>query len=301
VSADDFAVVRRRSGVGAHQTLPQQMEVHAPSLAASVFPTEAEVDHHDPPVSPEHVRRREVAMDDPGPMQSTDHAAHLARHLEPDGTAAVQDLFEGRSRDVFHPDLGPSEVDVVDDRDGDSGGAGLRHEARFGPDPRSTEPVIEFRQPIRFRHANLVHGWATEELGPPEFGLGPPFDQHTHAMWAGDKNLSSMHLRSETARVNRAAGGIARPRRPPLRSERVRNPEGGTARIAAPGCAPRAARWRPGLARSGWPGRRPEATGSRRDRRPHNRGPSRTRTSARSNLEGPPLPRSAGSVEDRPR
>src|SRR5207249_5466961 len=57
----------------------------------------------------------------------------------------------------------------------------------FGPDPRSTEPVIEFRQPIRFRHANLVDGGATEELGPPEFGLGPAFDQHTRAMWARDK------------------------------------------------------------------------------------------------------------------
>src|SRR5438132_10171344 len=167
------------------------MEVHAPSLATSVFPPEAEVDHDDPSVSPEHVRRREVPMYDPGEMQSTDHAAHLARHLEPDRTATVQDLFEGRSRDVFQHDLGPSEVDVVDDRDWDSGGAGLGHETRFGPDPRSTEPVIEFRQSIRFRHANLVHGGATEELGPPQFRLGPPFDQHTRAMRTGDKNLPS--------------------------------------------------------------------------------------------------------------
>src|SRR5207244_12926427 len=261
VSADDFAVVRRRSGVGAHQTLPQQMEVHAPSLATSVFPTEAEVDHYDPPVSPEHVRRREVPVDDPGPMQSTDHAAHLARHLEPGGTTAVKDLFEGRSRDVFHHDLGLHEVDVVDDRDRDSGGAGLGHETRFDPDPSSTEPVVEFRHSIGFRHANLVYGGATEELGPPEFGLGPPFDQHTRAMWAGDKNLSSMVSDWSRRGVNRAAGGIARPRRQPLRSERVRNPEGGIARIAVPGCAPRAPRWRLGLARSGWPGRRPEATG----------------------------------------
>src|SRR5438034_11519378 len=117
-----------------------------------------------------------------------------------------------------------------------SAGAGRGHETRFDPDPRSTEPVVEFRQSIGFRHANLVHGGATEELGPTEVGLGPPFDQHTRAMWAGDKNLSSMHLRSETARINRAPGGIARPRRPPLRAEPVRNPEGGTARIAVPGC-----------------------------------------------------------------
>src|SRR5205809_7849836 len=237
------------------------MEVHAPSLSCAVFRAETVVDHYAPPAPPEHVRRREVPVDHPGPMQSTNHAAHLARHLEPDGTAAVQDLFEGRARDVFHHDLGPPEVDVVDDRDGYSGGAGLRHEARFGPDPRSTEPVIEFRPPIRFRHANLVHGGATEELGPPEFGLGPPFDQHTRAMWAGDKNLSSTPSDQRRRGVNRAAGGIVRPRRPPLRSERVRNPAGGTARIADLGCARRAARWRPGHARSGWPGRRPEGAG----------------------------------------
>src|SRR5207249_111610 len=169
-----------------------------------------------------------------------------------------------------------------------SGGAGLGHETRFDPDPRSTEPVVEFRQSIGFRHANLVHGGATEELGPPEFGLGPPFDQHTRAMWAGDKNLSSTPSDQRRRGVNRTAGGIVRPRRPPLRSERVRNPVGGIARIAVPGCALRAARWRPGLARSGWPGQRPEAIGSRRDIRPHNRGLSRTRTSGRSNLGGPP-------------
>src|SRR5207302_10583837 len=210
-------------------------------------------------------------------------------------------LLGGRSRDVFLQYRGPCEGYVLDDRDETSGGAGIGREARFGPDPGSTEPVIEFRQPIRFRHANLGDGGATEELGPPQFRLGPPFDEHTRAMRTGDKNLPSTPSDRKRRWVNRAAGGIARPRRQPLRSERVRNPEGGIARIAVPGCAPRAARWRPGLARSGWPGQRPEATGSRRDRRPHNRGPSRTRTSARSNLGGPPLPRSAGSVEDRPR
>src|SRR5947208_841762 len=144
---------------------------------------------------------------------------------------------------------------------GDSGDAGLSHEASFGPDPRSTDLFIEIRQPIRFRHANLVHGGATEELGPPEFGLGPPFDQHTRAMWAGDKNLSSTLSDRRRRGVNRAARGNEKPRRPPLRSERVRNPEGGSARIAVPGCVPRAARWRPGPARSGWPGRRPEGAG----------------------------------------
>src|SRR5438132_11379930 len=121
------------------------MEVHAPSLATSVFPTEAEVDHDDSSVSPEHVRRREVPMDDPGAMQSTDHAAHLARHLEPDRTATVQDLLEGRSRDVFHHDLGPSEVAVVDDRDEASAGAGLGRAACFGPESGSTQPVTCFR------------------------------------------------------------------------------------------------------------------------------------------------------------
>src|SRR5204863_74526 len=106
-------------------------------------------------------------------------------------------------------------VDVVDDRDRDSGGAGLGHETRFDPDPRSTEPVVEFRQSIGFRHANLVHGGATEELGPPEFGLGPPFDQHTRAMWAGDKNLSSTPSDQRRRGGNPTAGGIVRASRAP--------------------------------------------------------------------------------------
>src|SRR5438034_4117932 len=94
-----------------------------------------------------------------------------------------------------------------------SAGAGRGHETRFAPDHRSTEPVVEFRQSIGFRHANLVHGGATEELGPPEFGLGPPFDQHTRAMWAGDKNFSSMVSDRSRRGLNWSAGGIARPRR----------------------------------------------------------------------------------------
>src|SRR5437762_13918050 len=92
------------------------MKIDAAGLATVVLESQAEVDHHDPPLAEDHVRCREVAVDDAGPMEAADDPADLERGLHPGGPTAVQDFLHRRTFDELHDDLRLSTIDVVLDR-----------------------------------------------------------------------------------------------------------------------------------------------------------------------------------------
>src|SRR5207249_10435435 len=92
------------------------MKIDAAGLATVVLESQAEVDHHDPPLAEDHVRCREVAVDDAGPMEAADDTPDLPRGLHRKGPTAVQDLLHRPTFDEFHDDQGRSKIDVGYDR-----------------------------------------------------------------------------------------------------------------------------------------------------------------------------------------
>src|SRR6266540_7219314 len=110
------------------------MEVDAAGLRAAVLAAEAEVDHHDPTAPDDHVRRRQVAVDDPRTMETPRDAADRPRDPPPRCPAAVERLLRRRALDELHHDLVLDNVDVVEDRHRHASGTRLRHETRLRPE-----------------------------------------------------------------------------------------------------------------------------------------------------------------------
>src|SRR3989442_8456580 len=106
-------IVRGRTPVYAPQGLFQEEEVDAPRFHAVVFSTEAEVDHHDLSIADDHVRGRQIAVDDPGPVQASADLADHTGDFYRGGPSFVEDILRGRTFDELHDNLVLHEIDVI--------------------------------------------------------------------------------------------------------------------------------------------------------------------------------------------
>src|SRR3989441_26450 len=119
------------------------MEVDTAGFRPVILSAQAEVDHHDPAIADDHVRGRQIAVDDPGPMEATDDLADPACDLHRRQAALVEDILRGRTVDELHDDLVLDQIDVVQDRHCDSGRSGFRHETCFVADPGATRSTAK--------------------------------------------------------------------------------------------------------------------------------------------------------------
>src|SRR5881296_1100258 len=167
------------------------MEVDAARLHSVILSAQAEVDHHDPAIADDHVRGRQIAVDDPGPMEATDDLADPPCDLHRRRAAFVEDVLRGRTVDELHDDLVLDQIEVVENRHCDSGRPGFRHETRFVADARPAERIVERLETIRFGYAMLFDGGPSQELRSSELGLRAPLHEHAARYEAAEKNLSS--------------------------------------------------------------------------------------------------------------
>src|SRR2546422_2498274 len=106
-------IVRGRTRVCAPQRLFQEVEVDAPRFHAVVFSSQTEVDHHDLSIADDHVRGRQIAVDDPGPVQASDDLADHTGDFYRGGPSFVEDVLRGRTFDELHDNLVLHEIDVI--------------------------------------------------------------------------------------------------------------------------------------------------------------------------------------------
>src|SRR5207249_6326696 len=93
VPPERFPIVRRRPCVRAAKALLEEMEVDAAGFHSVVLSAQAEVDHHDPAITDDHVRGRQIAVDDPGPMEATHDPADPPCDLHRRRAAFVEALL----------------------------------------------------------------------------------------------------------------------------------------------------------------------------------------------------------------
>src|SRR5207249_12132808 len=140
------------------------MEVDTAGFRPVILSAQAEVDHHDPAIADDHVRGRQIAVDDPGPMEATYDLAEPACDLHRRRAALVEDVLRGRTVDELHDDLVLDQIDVVENRHCDSGRSGFRHETCFVADPGAAQRIVERLETIRFGYAMLFNGGPAQEL-----------------------------------------------------------------------------------------------------------------------------------------
>lgn len=167
------------------ERLAKEVQVDPAGFDPTVFRTEAKVDHHNPSVANDHVGRRQISVHNPGAVQSTDNPADVAGDDQGGRSPSIKDLFHGGSTDELHDDLALDRIDIVQDRHGDTGRTGFRHQSGLGPDTGAAKVLVEILESVGFRNPVFLDRGAAEELCPPQFRFGPPLDQHGRAMPGG--------------------------------------------------------------------------------------------------------------------
>src|SRR5439155_24411148 len=113
IPPERLPIVCRGPCVRAPESLFEEMEVDTAGFRPVILSAQAEVDHHDPAIADDHVRGRQIAVDDPGPMEATDDLADPACDLHRRRAALVEDILRGRTVDELHDDLVLDQIDVV--------------------------------------------------------------------------------------------------------------------------------------------------------------------------------------------
>ena len=157
---------------------PEEPEIDALRLhARRPFP-EAEVDQDEPPVPEDHVRCREVPVDDVRPVETRDRLPDLPAHLVRAPPARLEDGLRGGAVDELHHEPVLGEVDVVQDRDRDARRAGLANQLRLRADAGLPQLLVQRGESVPLRDPGLLHGLPAEVRRAPELRLGPALQEH---------------------------------------------------------------------------------------------------------------------------
>src|SRR5712691_12923328 len=96
--------------MGTHESFLQEMEVHPARFDTRFLRSQAEVDHHDPSIAEDHVRSRQVAVDDSRPVQATHNPADFHCGFQRGGATILQDALHGWALDELRSEEHTSEL-----------------------------------------------------------------------------------------------------------------------------------------------------------------------------------------------